>query len=512
MLFALAKSAGGQIEDRMTALAHESETALLEAYREEARRFPLGVLAIGGDVVLLNRHLRQTLDADDQITLLEHASDLLPSTVAGAVAVLPSGNPVKITVVERAVTRGGRTNAVFHVHLAADATAHRVEVGQPHQRLVAASQDALSVLAEQQASLRLVARGVTPSEVFSAVAGELARCLDVHHSTVFRYEPDGAATLLAARDEPGAKKMPVGRRFSLEGENIAAMVLRTGRAARMDSHDNAPGPAAGNICALGIRSAVGAPIVVDGRLWGAAIVGSTQPEPLPPDTEARVGDFADLVATAIANAETRAQLTASRAGIVAAADEARRRFERDLHDGTQQRLVSLGLELRTAEASVPSELHPLKEQIAHIATGLVGVSQDLREISHGIHPAILSNGPGPALKALARRSAIPVQLDLDIDMRVPEPVEVAAYYVVAEALTNAAKHARASRVDVCADTEGATLRLLIRDGGHGGADAAKGSGLTGLIDRVEAHGGTMAISSPIGNGTSLLVKIPFKVE
>jgi signal transduction histidine kinase len=512
MLFALAKSAGGQIEDRMTALAHESETALLEAYREEARRFPLGVLAIGGDVVLLNRHLRQTLDADDQITLLEHASDLLPSTVAGAVAVLPSGNPVKITVVERAVTRGGRTNAVFHVHLAADATAHRVEVGQPHQRLVAASQDALSVLAEQQASLRLVARGVTPSEVFSAVAGELARCLDVHHSTVFRYEPDGAATLLAARDEPGAKKMPVGRRFSLEGENIAAMVLRTGRAARMDSHDNAPGPAAGNICALGIRSAVGAPIVVDGRLWGAAIVGSTQPEPLPPDTEARVGDFADLVATAIANAETRAQLTASRAGIVAAADEARRRFERDLHDGTQQRLVSLGLELRTAEASVPSELHPLKEQIAHIATGLVGVSQDLREISHGIHPAILSNGLGPALKALARRSAIPVQLDLDIDMRVPEPVEVAAYYVVAEALTNAAKHARASRVDVCADTEGATLRLLIRDDGHGGADAAKGSGLTGLIDRVEAHGGTMAISSPIGNGTSLLVKIPFKVE
>ena len=191
--------------------------------------------------------------------------------------------------------------------------------------------------------------------------------------------------------------MRVGERFSLDSETVAAMVLRTGEAARMDSHDNARGAGAAYIRQLGVCCAVGAPIVVDGRLWGAAIVGSTQPGPLPPDSEARVGDFADLVGTAIANAETRAQLTASRARIVAAADDARRRFERDLHDGAQQRLVSLGLELRAAEASVPTELHPLKDQIAHIATDLGAVSQELREISHGLHPAILSRG-------LARRS------------------------------------------------------------------------------------------------------------
>jgi signal transduction histidine kinase len=303
-------------------------------------------------------------------------------------------------------------------------------------------------------------------------------------------------------------KMPVGKRFSLDGENIAAMVLRTGRAARMDSHGNAPGQAAENIRRLGIRSAVGAPIVVDSGVWGAAIVGSAQPGPLPPDTESRVGDFADLVATTIAKAEARAQLTASRARIVAAADEARRRFERDLHDGAQQRLVSLGLELRTAEASVPPELRPLREQISHIVTGLTGVSEELHEISRGIHPAILSKGLGPALKTLARRSTVPVELDIAVERRFPESTEAAAYYVVAEALTNAAKHARATHVDVCLDTEGESLSLLIRDDGIGGADSSKGSGLIGLIDRVEALGGTMKISSHPGRGTALLVKIP----
>ena len=516
LLFALAKSAGCQIEDQLSARAHESDTALVEAYLEQARRFPLGVLAIGGDVVLMNRYLRQTLDANDQIALLEHASDLLPATVAGTgPVVLPSGNTAKITAVERTAIRGGRTNAVFHVHLAVDATAHPLGIDQPRERLVPAPLDALGVLAEQQASLRrvatLVARAVAPSEVFSAVADELARCLDMHHSTLVRYEPDGSATLLAARHEPGLKKVPVGRRFSLD-ENIAAMVLRTGRAARMDSHQNAPDPAAPDIRERGIRSAVGAPIIVDDRLWGVAIVGSTQPEPLPLDTEARVGDFADLVATAIATAETRAQLTASRARIVAAADDARRRFERNLHDGAQQRVVSLGLQLRIAEASVPPELLPLKEQIADIATGLAGVSEDLREISRGIHPAILSKGLDPALRTLARRSAVPVELDLDVDRRFPESAEVAAYYVVAEALTNVAKHARASKVDVCVHADGANLHLSIRDDGIGGADSTKGSGLIGLIDRVEAVGGHMEVSSRAGSGTSLLAEIPFEVQ
>jgi signal transduction histidine kinase len=379
-----------------------------------------------------------------------------------------------------------------------------------------ARRDELQVLADQQAALRrvatLVARGVSPSEVFSAVAAELARVLAVQHASVWRYEPDGAATLLAASDEPGATKMPVGDRFTLEGDNLAAMVLHTGRPARMDSLDEAAGSAAARIRELGIRAAVAAPIIVDGHLWGVASVASLRPEPLPPDTETRVCDFADLAATAIANAESRTELTASRTRIVAAADDARRRIERDLHDGAQQRLVSLGLEIRAAEASVPPELHAFKGQISQLVTGLAGVSEDLQEISRGIHPAILSKGGlGPALKTLARRSAVPVELDVDVDRRLPDSVEVAAYYVVAETLTNAAKHAQASEVTVRVESEGTNLHLLIRDDGIGGADTVRGSGLTGLVDRVEALGGQMTISSPPGNGTSLSVKIPLDI-
>jgi signal transduction histidine kinase len=379
-----------------------------------------------------------------------------------------------------------------------------------------ASNDELGVLAELQASLRriatLVARGVPPSELFSAVVAEVSRCLGVYHSVLFRYEPDGAAILVAARDDdPGVKTMPVGERFSLEGESVVALVSRTGRAARMISYDNASGSAAARVCDLGLRTAVGAPIVVDGRLWGAAIVGWSRPEPLPPDTEARVGEFADLVATAIANTEAHAQLTASRARIVAAADDARRRIERDLHDGAQQRLVSLGLALRTTQASMPPEQHALREQISDIVNGLAAVSTDLREISRGIHPAILSKGGlGPALKALGRRSAVPVQLDLGVDRGLPQSAEVAAYYVVAEALTNTAKHAQASEVNVRVEADGANLHLCIRDDGIGGADSRNGSGLIGLTDRVEALGGRMDISSPLGTGTSLLVTIPIE--
>jgi signal transduction histidine kinase len=383
---------------------------------------------------------------------------------------------------------------------------------------VEASRDELAVVAELQASLRriatLVARAVPPSEVFSAVVGEVSRCLGVHHSVLFRYEPDGTAYLVAARDDdPGMKNMPVGERFSLDGESVTAMIFRTSRAARMISYENAPGSVAARMRDLGLRTAVGAPIVVDGRLWGAATVGWSRPEPLPPDTEARVGDFADLVATAIANTEAHAQLTASRARIVAAADDARRRIERDLHDGAQQRLVSLGLQLRAAEASVLPQQQALLEQISDIVSGLAGVSKDLQEISRGIHPAILSKGGlGPALKALARRSAVPVQLDLAVDPGLPQSAEVAAYYVVAEALTNTAKHARASVVNVRVEAEDANLHLCIRDDGIGGADSRNGSGLIGLTDRVEALGGQMDVSSPLGSGTSLLVKIPIEVN
>jgi signal transduction histidine kinase len=380
--------------------------------------------------------------------------------------------------------------------------------------LARSSREELRVIAEQQAALRrvatLVARRTSPTEVFVAVTSELGRLLGEYTTALVRYEPDGTATQVSARSHRGTETSAEVR-FSLEGENLASLVLRTRRAARIDSFEHARGPRAASLRERGFRSGVGAPIVVEGRLWGATIALSSRPEPLPPDMEARMVDFTELVATAIANADSRAQLTASRARIVAAADDARRRLERDLHDGTQQRLVSLGLELRMAEASVPSGLDELKEQLSHTAKGLAGAFEDLLEVSRGIHPAILSKGGlGPALKTLARRSAVPVELDVGVDRRLPEYAEVAAYYVVSEALTNAAKHAQASEVRVCVDAEGAILQLSIRDDGIGGADWGRGSGLIGLRDRVEALGGQMEIASPTGSGTSLLVTIPIE--
>jgi PAS domain S-box-containing protein len=375
------------------------------------------------------------------------------------------------------------------------------------------SRDELGVLADQQAALRrvatLVARGVNPSEVFCAVADEMARCLNVVHATVSRYDADDALIPLAVFHEGRLEQLPDGLRLVLDGDNVATRVFRTGHAARMDSHDNAPGTHATRIRELGIRSAVGVPITVDGRVWGAAIVGSQRSESMPSDTEARVGDFADLVATAIANAATRAELIASRARIVAAADDARRRLERDLHDGAQQRLVSLALQTRLAESSVPPQLDGLKSQLSQVVSGLTDVSTDLQEISRGIHPAILSKGGlGPALKTLARRCLVTASLDLKIDRSLPDSVEVGAYYIVAEALTNTAKHSRASQVEVCAESKDGNLCLSIRDDGIGGAEFAKGSGLIGLKDRAEALGGRMRIESPAGHGTSLHITIP----
>ena len=223
-----------------------------------------------------------------------------------------------------------------------------------------------------------------------------------------------------------------------------------------------------------------------------------------------MANFTELVATAIANAESRAELTASRARIVAAADDTRRRIERDLHDGTQQRLVAVGLELRAAQAMVPPELPR-----AHRA-GVEGASRisaaavnDLQEASRGIHPAILSRGGlGPALRTLARRSALPVELDVRADRRLPDRVEVAVYYVVSEALTNAAKHANASVVHVDLEADDASVQLSIRDDGVGGADPTRGSGLVGLRDRIEALGGIIEVASPAGSGTALVVRVP----
>jgi signal transduction histidine kinase len=378
----------------------------------------------------------------------------------------------------------------------------------------AESRAELAQLAEEQAALRrvatLVARGVTPEQVFAAVTEEAGRLLSVEYAGLGRYEPDGAITFVAVWGRT-RRHLPGAGRWSLGGKNVATLVFETGRPARLDSYADASGPVGDAAREGHFGSGVGTPVIVEGHLWGMMVTQSAMGQPLPADTEARLANFTELVATAIANAESRADLAASRARIVAAADETRRRIERDLHDGIQQRLVTLGLELRAAQATVPPPPGELEGTLARVADGLASVFDELREISHGIHPATLSKGGlKPALSALSRRSAVPVELDVHTERRLPEPVEVAAYYVVSEALTNAAKHAHASVVTVDLRTHDATLHLAIRDDGIGGADLSQGSGLLGLRDRIEALGGTLQVTSPAGDGTTLLIEIPLE--
>ena len=379
----------------------------------------------------------------------------------------------------------------------------------------AESRSALARLADQQAALRrvatLVAEGVPPAEVLAAVGDEVSGLLDAYSATITRLEEDGTFTIVAITGAV-TDVLAVGSRHTPETGWVVNTVIETGRSARKDDYAVSAGRVPGVIRDLGIRSSVGAPIIVEGALWGVIILG-TQRDRFPDDTEERLEDFTELAATAIANAESRSELAASRARIVAASDETRRQIERDLHDGTQQRLVSIGFELRLAESTVPAGLEETRKTIAKVASEVNAVIDELREISRGIHPAVLSEGGlGPALRTLARRSTIQVELHDVTEGRLPEPVEVAAYYVVSEALTNAAKHAKASRVDVEANVQDRSLRLSIRDDGAGGANPANGSGLIGLRDRVEALGGSIEISSPPGHGTHLVVRLPLKLD
>jgi signal transduction histidine kinase len=369
----------------------------------------------------------------------------------------------------------------------------------------------LAQLADEQAALRrvatLVAEGATPHRVFDGVRDEVARMFNTPLSVVLRYDADGTATVLATSD---GYLGPIGRSWPVEGDSSAiARVCRTGLPARVEYTLRAQGPIAAAARAVGARSAVGVPVVVDGALWGVMAVGSRETEPLPADFEGRLAGFTELLATAIANAEGRAELDASRARIVVTADATRRRIERDLHDGAQQQLVWLALALRAAQATVPEDLEQHRSELGRVVDGLTAALDDLREIALGIHPAGLSeDGLTPALKRLVARSPLRVNLDCRAGGRFSEPVEVTAYYVVSESLTNAAKYADTPVVDVTVAADGGALRVEVRDDGRGGADPAEGSGLLGLRDRVEAIGGTMRLTSPPGAGTSLRVELP----
>jgi signal transduction histidine kinase len=376
------------------------------------------------------------------------------------------------------------------------------------------SRDEFRRIADEQAALRrvatLVARGVSPEQVFSAVASELGGILQVENAVIWRFEPDHTMVEVGSWSVKGSGYwFPVGTRRPLDEPSVAALVWQTGQPTRRTDYATATGEIAAWARNRGITSIAGCPIVVEGRLWGAMVGFSPGPEPLPEDVEERMQEFTELVATAIANAQARTQLAESRARVVAASDETRRRIERDLHDGTQQRLVSLALQLRAAEAVTSPEQGELRKQLSHVVEGLASVMEDLQELSRGLHPAILSKaGLEPALKMLARRSAVPVEINVSADRRLAERVETTAYYIVSEALANVAKHARASVAHVDITMEKELLRISVRDDGIGGADPHRGSGLIGLRDRVEALGGGIDISSPPGGGTSLLMTIP----
>jgi signal transduction histidine kinase len=365
-------------------------------------------------------------------------------------------------------------------------------------------------IAEEQATLRrvatLVARGALPDLVFASVAEEVGHLFRAQHSGVLRFEPDGDVTLMG---DDGVTPSRLDTSDQAQVDALMASVRATGRPARWDGDDRAP-TGAPQPQRRGVRSVAASPILVEGRVWGSMTVGSQQ-DRLPPDIEHRLADFTELIATAIANADSRAQLAASRARIIAAADQTRRRIERDLHDGAQQRLISLALQVRAAQSQVPPALTELNTSLDRAVAEASEALDELRETARGIHPAILKNGGlAAALRTLARRSPIPVELDLQTRDRLPEPVEVSAYYVVAEALTNAAKHAEASGVTVTVQRRdaGDVLRLTIGDDGVGGADFDRGTGLLGLRDRVEALGGRIGLESPRGVGTTLTVDLP----
>ena len=371
---------------------------------------------------------------------------------------------------------------------------------------------ALREFAEEQAALRrvatLVARAATPDEVFASVAEEAGRLLGAHHSWMTRYEPDGAARLVATWSSTGAAA-PAGTRLRPGGRNVYTLVFRTGRPARIDGSTGTSTPDCEVASDLGVRAAVGVPVSAGGRLWGAMVVSSTHEEPLPADTEARLTEFTELAATAIANAEARAALAASRARIVAASDATRHRIERDLHDGAQQRLVSMALRVSRLKTVVPAEATELGGHLDRAAAELSCVIDDLRELARGLHSNALTNGGlRPALKTLARRCAVPVRLDVAVDERLPEQVELAAYFAVGEALTNAATGGHAGVVDVEAHTDEKELHVCVRDDGVGGADPGRGSGLIALTDRIEALGGRLGLRSPPGDGTTLRIALP----
>ncbi|MDA0181462.1 PAS domain S-box protein [Solirubrobacter phytolaccae] len=368
---------------------------------------------------------------------------------------------------------------------------------------------ALHRLADEQAALRRVATAVAafsdPARLFDLLSEEVGKLLEAETAHMFRFDSDGrGGEIVGGWALKPEHVLGHGTRMPMDGDTAATRVWRTGQAARMDSYAGAEGDLARIMRDYGVQAVVAAPVFLGGSLWGAVIVSSMSAGPFPDSAEQRIAYFAELAAQALANAQAREDLAASRARIVQAGDAERRRLERNLHDGAQQRLVSLALMLRLA-----ARRHPDDPDLGRAGEELAHALQELRELARGIHPAVLTErGLEPAVRAVADRAPIPVELEVDLEERLPGPVEAAAYYVVSEALTNVAKYAQASIVRVSVSRAGDRALIGVADDGLGGADPTGGSGLRGLSDRVEALGGRLEIDSPLGLGTTLRADIP----
>jgi signal transduction histidine kinase len=380
-------------------------------------------------------------------------------------------------------------------------------------RALTVSEAAQRELADEQAALRkvatLVAAESPPRRVFERVTEEVGRLLGLPGAAVVQYEGARTATVVGGWSEDGKPLLPVGTSLDITGDTVVAKVLRTGTAQRVERYDEASGSLAETLRSAGYRAAVAAPVAAAGRLWGALVAATTSDEPLPEGLERRLCDFADLVGQALANADARERLAASRAELVAVGDAERRRFERNLHDGAQQRLVSVALELGMVGAKLEDDPEAARELLSSAQDDLAQGLEELRELARGLHPVLLTErGLGAALDALLARAPVPVEIAELPDERLDAPVEAAAYYVVAEAITNVAKYAHASHATVSITHSNGAATVIVSDDGVGGADPAAGSGLRGLAARVEALNDRLHVDSPPERGTRIKAEIP----
>ena len=386
-------------------------------------------------------------------------------------------------------------------------------------KAVSATDSHEQIVREHEALRRLavlVARQPSTAEVFAAVTEETGRLLGAQTSNLMRVANPELAVIVAGWSE-GAAHVPVGSTGKLDGRGMVGKILETGRPSRVDNFDDVGGDVAAAMRRLGLRSGVAGPVIVDGRIWGALVVCSAASVPLPAGTEDRVAAFAQLISLAIENAETREELAASRVRLVAAADEARRRIERDLHDGAQQRLVATALTLtlldRRLGADSDSDSDEVSSLLASAREELGRGLEELRDLARGLHPAELTDhGVEAAVRSLVNRVPVAVDFRADVPERLDATIEAAAYFVVSEALTNVVKYAEATSASVELKLADDTLVVTIADDGIGGAELDGGSGLRGLGDRVHAVGGLLQVSSPPGEGTRLRAELPTNVR